>query len=178
LEGWQGGGANREVTSPIEGLPDVEQSHCISAQFADPDVVPHTSKMLPGISEQPLVVNAADMDEGTRSKGFGGDGAKKMIMQALGKDGRRTKYQDIAAAQRLSAGVVPAEPQVPEEQSWEEGAAGDGTGLESAAASPGPPSGARVIKVRGGGGQQGLQPPTGFKSVRKAGRGRGRGAPY
>jgi len=62
LEGWQGGGANREVhstckscydmlqlvaaacviflcmvqvASPIEGLPDVEESHCISAQQLD-----------------------------------------------------------------------------------------------------------------------------------------------
>lgn len=94
LEGWQGGGANREVASPIEGLPDVEESHCISAQYSEPEVVPHSSELLPGISEQPLVVNAADMDEGSRNKGFGGDAARKLIMQALGKDGRRKRYQD------------------------------------------------------------------------------------
>mmetsp|Transcript_11730 Transcript_11730/g.27664 ORF Transcript_11730/g.27664 Transcript_11730/m.27664 type:complete len:856 (-) Transcript_11730:38-2605(-) len=94
LEGWQGGGANREVTSPIEGLPDVEESHCISAQFTDPEGVPHQSKLLPGIAEQPVVVNAADMDEGSRLKGFGGEPARKLIMQALGKDGRRKRYQE------------------------------------------------------------------------------------
>ena len=67
-------------------------------RFTDPDEVPHTSKLLPGISEQPLarclagtspasirlsaslfvineVVNAADMDEGSRLKGFGGEPA-------------------------------------------------------------------------------------------------------
>eukprot|EP00435_Cladocopium_sp_Y103_P022111 s490_g5.t1 len=92
--GWQGGGANREVASPIEGLPDVEESHCISAQYTEPEVVPHSSELLPGISEQPLVVNAADMDDGARNKGFGGDAARKLIMQALGKDGRRKRYQD------------------------------------------------------------------------------------
>eukprot|EP00913_Durusdinium_trenchii_P008460 g7945.t1 len=92
LEGWQGGGANREVASPIEGLPDVEESHCISAQYTDPELLPHTSELLPGISEQPVVVNAADMDDGSRFKGFGGDAARKLIMQALGKDGRRKRY--------------------------------------------------------------------------------------
>jgi len=99
LEGWQGGGANREVASPIEGLPDVEESHCISAQYTDPEVVPHSSELLPGISEQPVVVNAADMDEGARMKGFGGEPARKLIMQALGKDGRKKRYQDYSEGQ-------------------------------------------------------------------------------
>ena len=72
------------MASPIEGLPDVEESHCISAQqldcqyvflaneraapativtldewfcprYTDPEVVPHSSELLPGISEQPVV---------------------------------------------------------------------------------------------------------------------------
>merc|ERR1740123_2480947 len=71
LEGWQLGGANREVTSPIEGLPDVEESHAISAQFQDPEIAPHVSKLLPGIREAGIVINAADMDEQSRMKGFG-----------------------------------------------------------------------------------------------------------
>merc|ERR1719189_101565 len=86
LEGWQMGGANREVTSPIEGLPDVEESHAISAQFQDPEIAPHVSKLLPGIREAAVVVNASDMDEQSRMKGFGGEPAKRMILQALGKD--------------------------------------------------------------------------------------------
>jgi len=80
------GGANREVMSPIEGLPDVEESHAISAQFQDPEIAPHVSKLLPGIREAAVVVNAADMDEQSRMKGFGGEPAKRMILQALGKD--------------------------------------------------------------------------------------------
>lgn len=96
LEGWASGGANRQVISPIEGLPDVEESHVVSAQFQDPEVVPHSSKLLPGIQEQALVVNAADMDESSRMKGFGGEPAKRMIMQALGKDPeKRTRYRDV-----------------------------------------------------------------------------------
>jgi len=86
LEGWQMGGANREVVSPIEGLPDVEESHAISAQFQDPEIAPHVSKLLPGIRETAIVINAADMDEQSRMKGFGGEPAKRMILQALGKD--------------------------------------------------------------------------------------------
>merc|ERR1719414_2931107 len=65
IEGWVQGGGNREVTSPIEGLPDVEESHSVSAQFSDPDPAPHVSKLLPGIQEPACVVNAADMDEST-----------------------------------------------------------------------------------------------------------------
>eukprot|EP00438_Fugacium_kawagutii_P020350 Skav210242 [mRNA] locus=scaffold1929:53601:64160:+ [translate_table: standard] len=39
LEGWQGGGANREVASPIEGLPDVEESHCLAIHAISPSVI-------------------------------------------------------------------------------------------------------------------------------------------
>lgn len=97
LEGWQLGGADRQVLSPIEGLPDVEKSLCISAQFSDPPDAAHTSKMLPGIQEMPVVVNAADLDEATRMKGFGGDSARRMILQALGKAPRKRKYADAEA---------------------------------------------------------------------------------
>eukprot|EP00440_Ansanella_granifera_P062736 gb/GFBE01068026.1/.p1 GENE.gb/GFBE01068026.1/~~gb/GFBE01068026.1/.p1 ORF type:complete len:946 (+),score=224.82 gb/GFBE01068026.1/:1-2838(+) len=186
LEGWQGGGANREVPSPIEGLPDVEESHCISAQFYDPDVVPHTSKLLPGIKEQPLVVNAADMDEGSRMKGFGGEPAKKLIMQALGKDGRKKRYQDMqhTAPTKQQQQAQAAAQQMPQElQGWDDAGWDDGQGgaeyAEPAAAS-GPPAGAKVIKVRGAGGQPrpgGPQAPKGFKAVRKPGKGKG-AAPY
>merc|ERR1712151_662813 len=100
LEGWQAGGANRTVVSPIEGLPDVEESHAISAMFQDPETMPHVSKLLPGIQEQAIVINASDMDEQSRMKGFGGEPAKRMIMQALGKDHhRRTQYKDIKPGQ-------------------------------------------------------------------------------
>merc|ERR550537_1678433 len=58
LEGWSAGGANRTVTSPIEGLPDVEESHALSAQFADPEADRHQSIMLPGITENAVVINA------------------------------------------------------------------------------------------------------------------------
>jgi len=91
IEGWAQGGANREVVSPIEGLPDVEESHAISAQYQDPEVAPHVSKLLPGIREAAVVINAADMDEANRMKGFGGEPAKRMILQALGKDPEAAK---------------------------------------------------------------------------------------
>jgi len=109
LEGFANGGSNRSVDSPIEGLPDVEESHAISAQFTDPEKVPHSSKMLPGIQEMPLVVNASDMDEETRMKGFGGEPAKRMIMQALGKDSRKKpSYKDIENRQKRQTPVKEA----------------------------------------------------------------------
>jgi len=95
IEGWSQGGANREVVSPIEGLPDVEESHAISAQYQDPEVAPHVSKLLPGIREAAVVINAADMDEANRMKGFGGEPAKRMILQALGKDPEEAKGRMI-----------------------------------------------------------------------------------
>merc|ERR1711924_196118 len=95
LEGWQSGGAGRTVNSPIEGLPDVEESHAMSAQYTDPEGGRHESKMLAGAAEQPLCVNAADLDEQTRMKGFGGEQARRMIMQALGKDpNQKPRYKE------------------------------------------------------------------------------------
>merc|ERR1712228_823894 len=75
LEGWQVGGANRSVPSPIEGLPDVEQSHAVSAVWQDPEAGLHQSVMLPGIVEQGVVVNAADMDEEEPEQQSGAGGA-------------------------------------------------------------------------------------------------------
>jgi 5'-3' exoribonuclease 2 len=96
LQGWQFGGAGRTVVSPIEGLPDVEESHCVSSMFTDPSGGLHMSVLLPGIDQTALVINAADMDENARLKGFGGEPAKRMILQALGKDPKqKPRYQDI-----------------------------------------------------------------------------------
>merc|ERR1719491_918558 len=103
LEGWQSGGSGRTVNSPIEGLPDVEESHAMSAAYNDPEGGPHTSKMLKGAAEQPLVVNAADLDEQARMKGFGGEPAQRMIMQALGKDpNKKPKYKDVGGGGKAS----------------------------------------------------------------------------
>lgn len=97
VEGWQSGGAGRTIVSPIEGLPDVEESHCMSAQYTEPEAGPHQSKILPGAFEQGIVVNASDMDDNARMKGFGGEPARRMIMQALGKDAfRKPQYKDIS----------------------------------------------------------------------------------
>jgi len=96
LQGWQFGGSGRTVVSPIEGLPDVEESHCVSSMFTDPVGGLHMSVMLPGIDQTALVINAADMDENARLKGFGGEPAKRMILQALGKDPKqKPRYQDV-----------------------------------------------------------------------------------
>merc|ERR1712129_298843 len=108
LEGWQMGGANREVVSPIEGLPDVEESHAISAQFQDPEIAPHVSKLLPGIREAGIVINAADMDEQSRMKGFGGEPAKRMILQALGKDPDDSKGRSWNVKQKNETKQQPA----------------------------------------------------------------------
>jgi len=178
LEGWSQGGANKEVPSPIEGLPDVEESHCICAQFTDPEAGPHISKLLPGIWEQAVVVSAGDMDEAARMKGFGGEPAKRMIMQALGKDGRKKKYADQAPAPVQAKQATFAAPQ--ELAGWEQGAdyqeGGAGEYAETVGAAP--PSGTKVIKVRGAGqSRPSAQVPKGFKPVRNAGQGAG-GGPY
>lgn len=89
LEGWEGGGASLMITSPIEGLPDVEESHCVVTQYSDPETGSrhsHVSKMLEGHKATACVINASDMDMEARLKGFGGEPAKRMILQALGKD--------------------------------------------------------------------------------------------
>jgi len=108
IEGWLNGGGGREVVSPIEGLPDVEESHAISAQYYEPENIPHFSHLLEGISQQAIVISAADMDENSRMKGFGGETAKRMILQALGKDpDKKPKYKEMAS--KRDAGVVKKE---------------------------------------------------------------------
>lgn len=181
LEGWQLGGSNRQVLSPIEGLPDVEESHAISAQFWDPESGPHTSKLLPGIQEQPVVVNAADLDEAARMKGFGGEPAKRMIMQALGKDPhKRQRYQDMNLQATPAAAPAPApEPQKEQmaapvdETAWEEDDYEEGesefTDSSTLPFHPAPPAGMKVIRVYSADKRQPLKGP---------GRGATRSAPY
>jgi len=96
IEGWQAGGGGREVTSPIEGLPDVEVSHAVSAQYGDPEATPHQSVILAGAELLPPIITTADLEEASRMKGFGGQQARRMIMQALGKDAdRKQKYKEL-----------------------------------------------------------------------------------
>jgi len=207
IEGWQGGGANKEVVSPIEGLPDVEESHALCAMFTDPEAVPHTSKMLPGIQEMPLVVNAADMDEAARMKGFGGEPAKRMIMQALGKDANaRPKYKDIEARQQKREGhaqgaassssapkpgmaapvAAAANPADALKFDYEEDETEFGDPMEESKVkiAPAPPAGTKVIRVRAAERDRPAPPkaPQGFQPVRRPGQGAqgagARGAPY
>eukprot|EP00811_Abedinium_folium_P035160 NODE_7978_length_1533_cov_4.652205.p2 GENE.NODE_7978_length_1533_cov_4.652205~~NODE_7978_length_1533_cov_4.652205.p2 ORF type:complete len:317 (-),score=104.64 NODE_7978_length_1533_cov_4.652205:151-1101(-) len=109
MEGYVGGGMNRTITSPIEGLPDVEESDSISAIYYDPPMARHISKMLPGISEAPVVINASDLDEQTRMKGFGGEPARRMILQALGKDpDAKVDYNAVLRSVNKPQGAVNA----------------------------------------------------------------------
>jgi 5'-3' exoribonuclease 2 len=173
LEGWQSGGAGRTVVSPIEGLPDVEESHAMSAQYTDPEAGPHLSKMLPGAAEQPLVVNASDLDEQARMKGFGGEPARRMIMQALGKDpNRQPKYKDPSQLPGVSRvakpdvckawGETPAAATAAPVASYPEAAVedpygdmGDYQASEVDASTllpspqPTPPPGTKVIRIKG-----------------------------
>merc|ERR1712066_1152306 len=56
------------------------------------------------------------MDEQSRMKGFGGEPAKRMIMQALGKDHQRTRYRDIKPSQMQQK----AEPKQTAAKPWRE----------------------------------------------------------
>jgi 5'-3' exoribonuclease 2 len=169
LEGWQSGGAGRTVVSPIEGLPDVEESHAMSAQYTLPEFFPHVSKILPGATEQALVVNASDLDEQSRMKGFGGEPARRMIMQALGKDAfRKPKYTEPqhlkpevmaakARAQGRPAAASKPEP-MPENAYLDTShladiADDDGDEFSShgvvTPSMPAPPPGTKVIRIKG-----------------------------
>uniref|UniRef100_A0A7S1PZE9 5'-3' exoribonuclease n=1 Tax=Alexandrium catenella TaxID=2925 RepID=A0A7S1PZE9_ALECA len=205
VEGWQYGGANREIVSPIEGLPDVDESHALSSQYHCPPLGVHVSKLLPGINEQVLIINAADMDEQERLKGFGGEPAKRLILQALGRDPdqkpRAYKCRDVqrvtpqaapvtavpyqqAAKRPLSkveevAAPVPAAAAANDWLEYEEDESEFGDPTQKAA--PAPPAGTKVIRVHASGADQpqkkAPKAPAGFKSVRTPGQG-SRAAPY
>jgi hypothetical protein len=165
VEGWQSGGAGRTIVSPIEGLPDVEESHCMSAQYSEPEAGAHISKMLPGAHEQGIVVNASDMDDNARMKGFGGEPARRMIMQALGKDAfRKPVYKDLkmkqGGSQEKSEKVESAKPEVAQPfidvGAWADTHADDDLqdefsayGVASVKPSLTPPPGTKVIRIQG-----------------------------
>merc|ERR1711865_1197929 len=110
IEGYQGGGIGQKVVSPIEGLPDVEESHLMSAQYYLPEFFGHSSRLLQGIHEQRMVVNASDMDEQARLKGFGGEPARRMILQALGKNpDQKPVYKDGSQVKPKQPPAAPAE---------------------------------------------------------------------
>merc|ERR1719387_2711004 len=83
--GHMNGGLGGDYPSPIEGLPDVERSSCASAVIREPPDAPHQSLILPGTKMEASVVTEEDLEESARMKGFGGDQATRMILQALGK---------------------------------------------------------------------------------------------
>jgi len=189
LEGYQGGGIGQTVVSPIEGLPDVEESHLMSAQYYLPEFFGHSSKLLQGIHEQRMVVNASDMDEQARLKGFGGEPARRMILQALGKNPDvKPVYKTAdcvpcptpAAAKTKTKTKTTTAAATAEPAHWgEEGAVEPEEEVEQeTGAAPAPPTGTKVIKVHRKRADDGLpEAPKGFKAVRKAGAA-GRSAPY
>eukprot|EP00929_Paragymnodinium_shiwhaense_P008140 TRINITY_DN112080_c0_g1_i1.p1 TRINITY_DN112080_c0_g1~~TRINITY_DN112080_c0_g1_i1.p1 ORF type:complete len:988 (+),score=240.62 TRINITY_DN112080_c0_g1_i1:267-2966(+) len=183
-EGYQFGGAKRTVASPIEGLPDVEESDCVSCVYEPPPKAFHESKMLPGIKEMALVINASDMDERARMQGYGGQQAKRMILQALGKDPRdKPMFKDMPGL----PGNKPAAPMqavMPMQEdtghwggetftaSWEEEKPAGDDGY-----TPAPPQGTKLIKVNTvrKRAEDGPDMPSGFQPVRRQPKGKGRG---
>lgn len=91
IEGYPIGGMARTIDSPIEGLPDVEESLCMSAIYHNPDWQPHVCQILPGSEFEANIVNEVDIAEQSRMKGFGGAPAERMILQALGINRRKFK---------------------------------------------------------------------------------------
>jgi len=192
LEGNETGGAGRTVTSPIEGLPDVDESHAISANFVDPEFTRHRSVLLAGSNQQSIVVNASDLDESARMKGFGGEPAQRMIMQALGKDpARKPKYKDLEKSQQKArdarnaptkqefvAKEEVAKPvEVPQDDAaqwgdpFEESGHADYANEDGTSASyrPAPPAGTKVIKIKSKkrGPEAMPEAPAGSKVVRR-----------
>jgi len=159
VEGWQAGGVSRTVISPIEGLPDVEVSHAVSAQYGDPEATPHQSVILPGAQLLPPIINVSDLDEASRMKGFGGQQARRMIMQALGKDpDRKPRYKQQATFQAftpMEVKVKEPEAEVKKDELQEPAASDPYLSLweeeEDApqAAHPVLPPGTKVIKLHG-----------------------------
>merc|ERR1712176_1743847 len=160
------------------GLPDVEESHCISAQYRDPEAGKHVAHLLPGVREMGSVINAADMDENARMKGFGGEAAQRMILQALGKDPKsRPRYADL----KVPAMGAAAQPQQ-ESGHWGDSAAftveAEPEGAQASVAAA-PPAGSKLIRVHGKKGASDAAPdaPAGFQAVRRKAAG-SRAAPF
>lgn len=88
--GYSRGKREKEtITSPIEGLPDVENSEVVVTEFDLSEDVPHTVQLLEGATFDAQVVTEADYQHMQQLRGFGGMTAKRMILLALGKDPRQ-----------------------------------------------------------------------------------------
>jgi len=83
---------NANVKSPFEGLPDVEESDCVVTVFQNPENKPHKSELLEGAGFEPMVVTEQDEAHMRWLKGFGGEHARRMILEALGKDWKVQKW--------------------------------------------------------------------------------------
>lgn len=83
VEGRYGDG--EDIESPIEGLPDVEETTCVQTFYTFPERVTHSVALMEGATFVQQVVDQSDLDDQSRMKGFAGLQARKIIMQALGE---------------------------------------------------------------------------------------------
>merc|ERR1711920_449581 len=92
--------------------------------------------------------NAQDMDEQSRMKGFGGEPAKRMIMQALGKEHHRTRYRDIKPAQMHQKAEPKQTAAKPWREPWrEKNVVGTALPMATSSSSAAPAAAAPVVKA-------------------------------
>jgi 5'-3' exoribonuclease 2 len=80
-------GKKSVIRTMIASESDVENPACVSAEIEDPHPHPsrpqHMCQLLPGSNPNPPVLDISDHIEATQLKGFGGEPARRMILNVL-----------------------------------------------------------------------------------------------
>jgi len=95
IEGCSRGGIQDEVSCPLKGGLALQNPRCVVSLFEDakpPHSRPlHSSQLLPGSYPPRKFLDGVDIAEASRLRGFGGEPAKRMILQLLQELGFHTQ---------------------------------------------------------------------------------------
>ena len=83
----RGSGRPEKIESLIQGKEDAIDPFCVSAEIEEPSPHPsrpsHACSLLPGAFSPPKILDISDHIEATQLKGFGGEPARRMILNVL-----------------------------------------------------------------------------------------------
>ena len=106
IEGCDKGGIREDVASPLSDGETLATVRCVCALFDDPKPPHsrplHSTQLLPGVYPALKTLDAIDFAEMSRMRGFGGEPAKRMILQVLQELGFHTQ-------QHVSKAIGPSE---------------------------------------------------------------------
>ena len=95
IEGCERGGIAEQIESPFMNGEPLDNPRCVCALFEDPKPPHsrplHSTQLLPGAYPSAKILDGIDLAEAGRLRGFGGEPARRMILQLLQELGFHTQ---------------------------------------------------------------------------------------